>query len=172
MQHADISREFNLQCRALLDQSLQKIVHCLEQIEEHHLWYRPVRDLNSIGNLLLHINGNLRQWAIASLTGGTDVRQRDREFLQNAQGTVNELLDLTVETVSEATVVIASIPADRLLDRVVIQGFDVSVMQAVMHTTTHFQGHTHQIIMLTRWQLGERYRYHWTPDSVGRDLPM
>ena len=85
---------------------------------------------------------------------------------------IDSLLKLTHETVEQACVAISSIHAEKLIESTTIQGFEVSTMQAILHTSAHYQGHTHQIILLTRMQLGERYRFEWIPDHPRGDLPM
>ena len=172
MNSEDLGHEFKLQASALLDQALEKIINCLEQIDDRQLWWRPTDEMNSIGNLLLHINGNLRQWAITSLTDCPDQRQRETEFSPTERKSAAELLHLTRNTVADAKTAIAGVTAEKLLDRIDVQGFEVNVMQAILHTTSHFQGHTHQIIQLTRIQLGDRYRFHWEPNKHRRKLPM
>ena len=59
---------------------LPRIVGCLEQLSDDEIWWRPNEASNSIGNLVLHICGNMRQWIISGLGGAEDLRQRDKEF--------------------------------------------------------------------------------------------
>ena len=120
----------------------------------------------------MHINGNLRQWAICGLSGTRDSRNREEEFSCDRKISISDLLDLTRETVDRACGAISGVNSATLTESITIQGFDVSRMQAILHTAAHFQGHTHQIILMTRIQLGERYRFEWTPDHPRGDLPM
>jgi aminoglycoside N3'-acetyltransferase len=53
-----------------------------------------------------------------------------------------------------------------------IQGFDVTVMQALFHTVPHFVGHTHQILMLTRLALGTEYQFEWSPEQSRTGVPL
>ena len=168
----ELAYEFNRQACFLLTQSVRKLEHCLGQIDFEQCWSRPAEGLNSIGNLLLHINGNLRQWAIAGLTDAVDERDRRSEFEAGRSETVAELLQLTRATVKEAQDVINAIESGSLIQTIEIQGFRVTTMQAILHTTAHFQGHTHQIILLTRMQLGNLYQFEWTADMKRGDLPM
>ena len=167
-----LAHEFNRQACFLLTQSMRKLEHCLGQIDLEQCWWRPADGLNSIGNLLLHINGNLRQWAIVGLTDAVDQRDRRSEFETQRRETVEELLQLTRTTVKEAQDVIQTIDSESLTQTIEIQGFRISTLQAILHTTTHFQGHTHQIILLTRMQLRDQYRFEWNPGAERCDLPM
>ncbi|MEM9410358.1 MAG: DUF1572 family protein [Planctomycetota bacterium] len=167
-----LSTEFSLQATQLLDQAVVKLEHCLGQLDESQIWWRPKTSLNSIANLLLHMEGNLKQWSINSVTGLPDQRQREQEFLPEPCITKIELWNLVSSTVEKSKQVISSIKAEDYLTERTIQGFNVSLLQAILHTTTHFQGHTHQIIMLTRIIKGDDYQFQWNDGSDRNTLPM
>ena len=76
----NFTSEFSHEMSHLIDASLLKIDHCLGQLNDEQIWWRPGEGQNSIGNLLLHMCGNLRQWAIVPLTDGEDQRDRAAEF--------------------------------------------------------------------------------------------
>ena len=158
-----ITQQLARESKELLGQSMVKIDNCLDQLAEEQVWWRPDEKLNSVGNLLLHIEGNLRQWVIAGVKGQAD--QRDaipkQELRIRLKSTVDEVGDV-IDNVA---------PMDWLKNRE-IQGFQVNTIGAVLHTCTHFVGHTHQIIMLTRMQLGDRYRFSWTPDEERGSVPL
>lgn len=167
-----LADEFQTESSNLLDQAMIKLENCFEQLSEQQVWWRPQDNLNSIGNLVLHSCGNLRQWAIASLTNQSDDRQRDKEFSADGDYTKGELLALARTTVDSAKSVIAAAGEKQLATLYEIQGFSVTGLNAILHTTSHFVGHTHQVIMLTRIQLGDSYQFAWSPDQ-GRDhLPI
>lgn len=167
-----IAPEFALESRKLLDQSMGKIQHCLGQLDEEQIWWRPNDVLNSIGNLILHIGGNLRQWAVSGVGSQPDTRHRQAEFDHREIIPCIELLAQLSATVEEAKNVINEIQQDEWISRVTIQGFDVSKLEAISHTCTHFVGHTHQIIMLTRMQLGSNYQFQWSPQADRQNLPI
>ena len=156
----------------LLDSAMIKINHCLEQLSDDQVWWRPSDEANSIGNLLLHISGNLRQWGIVPLRGEKDLRERQEEFDFRGPMDRDELMSLVNRTVSEAKDEFAQLDESRLLTEAVIQGFPVTLYKAMMHTTTHFIGHAHQIILLTRIQLGREYKFQWSPEAERGKLPM
>ncbi len=149
----------------LLDQSMNKIRNCVDQLDEKQVWFRPADDLNSIGNLLLHLAGNLKQWAISGIGESPDNREREKEFTQREVIAPNQLLEQLQNVVDAAKKQFDSLSPATLEETRVIQGFETTVYAAMSHTTTHFVGHTHQIIYLTRLQLGENYRFEWTPES-------
>ncbi len=72
----EVTLEFIQESVHLLEQSVHKIKHCLNQLDSDQIWWRPEPGLNSIGNLILHLCGNLNQWAVCGITGSKDERQR------------------------------------------------------------------------------------------------
>lgn len=168
----DLAREAIREFQHLLAQSLRKIRHCLGQLKQEQIWWRPEPGLNSIGNLILHLSGNLNQWAVAGITGAHDERQREAEFQSEQSHNRDELLSLLEESVEGACAVFQTLSAADLLESRTIQGFSVSVLGAIAHTVPHFVGHTHQIIYLTRLQLGETYQFDWSPDAERNGVPI
>jgi len=172
MNNDSLAKEFQKQMAQLLDQSMDKILHCLEQLDDRQLWWRPQPQLNSIGNQLLHAAGNLRQWSTVALAGLVDDRDRDNEFSVEQDISKQDLLQHVTSTVMDAKCSIAELPTAKLLESLNVQGFDVSYLEAITHTCAHFQGHTHQIILMTRIQIGDDYRFQWSPEHGRDSLPM
>ena len=154
-----------------LDSCVAKIKHCLGQLTDEQVWWRPQEQLNSIGNLILHLSGNVRQWVVAGIGGAADVRERPREFSEREMIPKEELLGRLDAVVSAATAALAKMTAEDLLRVRRIQGFEVSGLKAIFDSVSHFKGHTQEIICLTRMQLGERYRFDWVPATAEEGAP-
>lgn len=167
-----VDHEFKIQTLDLLDQSMIKVRNCFRQLSEKQIWWTPCATANSIGNLVLHCCGNLRQWGVNGVLQFPDDRQRAGEFSTVAHYKKNELLELCDMTIDDARQAIDQLTGCELMSTRNIQGFDVTVLQAVLHTTTHFVGHTHQIILLARQQLEDRYEFAWQPGSDQDSLPI
>src|SRR2546422_10098932 len=95
---------------------LPKIERCLELLTDEQIWWRANPSSNSIGNLLLHLSGNVRQWIVVGLGGATDTRDRDAEFAQRDVIPRDELLNRLRQTLREADETLAEFDAERLLD--------------------------------------------------------
>ena len=149
-----------------LDASAAKIEHCLRQLNDNQLWWQPTAGQNSVGNLLLHLSGNIRQWIISGVGGAKDVRDRPREFVAKPDIPRDALLASFRQTVAEARRTLAACDAASLLRERRIQGYETTGLTAVFDTVAHFQGHTQEIISLTRQQLGDAYEFHWTPATA------
>jgi hypothetical protein len=146
-----------------LASALAKIKHCLGQLTDEQVWWRSQPSLNSIGNLILHLCGNVRQWIVAGLGGAADVRDRPAEFSERGPMPKEELLRKLEAVVDEARVVLGRQTACQLLEVRRIQGFHVTGLAAVFDSVPHFRGHTQEIVHMTRLQLGDAYQFAWTP---------
>ena len=145
------STEFITKARGFLrDEYLPKIERCLELLSDEQIWWRPNEDSNSVGNLVLHLCGNARQWIVCGLGGEQDYRVRQSEFDERRVMSRKELLTRTKATLGSVDATLAQFDDSRLLETFHIQGTTVSALEAIFHVTEHFSMHTGQIILLTK----------------------
>ena len=144
----------------LVAEYLPKIERCLERLSDEQIWWRANEESNSIGNLVLHLCGNARQWIVAGVGGAPDRRERDAEFAQRQAIERSELLGLLRTTLTDVDSVLRNLAPETLLERRVIQGSDVDVLEAVFHVTEHFSMHTGQIILLTKMLTSSDLRFY------------
>lgn len=144
----------------LVEEYLPKIERCLERLSDEQIWWRPNEESNSIGNLVLHLCGNARQWIVCGVGGAADGRDRDAEFARREAVPRDELLALLRGTLSDLEAVLKNLTAETLLERRTIQGSDVDVLEAIFHVTEHFSMHTGQIIMLTKMLTATDLRFY------------
>ena len=161
----DLARQIAAAASHELDSALARIKHCVDQLANEQVWWRPSEQHNSIGNLLLHLAGNLRQWIIVGLGGGEDGRDRPAEFAARGGQPKDELLGRLDQVVREARQVLSRQTPDDLLRVRRIQGFEVTGLTAMFDSIAHFRGHTQEIIFRTRLLLGERYQFAWQPTT-------
>jgi uncharacterized damage-inducible protein DinB len=146
-----VSVAFIEHARALfLGEYLPKIERCLERLTDEQVWWRANEESNSIGNLLLHLSGNVRQWIISGLGGKPDHRQRDTEFSQREGISREALLTKLRETLAEVDAVLSEFDYSRLLENYRIQSLEVTGLEAIFHVTEHFSMHTGQIVYITK----------------------
>lgn len=136
--------------RLIKDEYLTKIERCLEKLSDEQIWWRANDESNSIGNLLLHISGNARQWIVCGLGGEADNRQRQAEFDQRQPIPRDELLRRLRVTVGEVDDALGRFDPKGLLSDYRIQGTTSTGLFAIFHVTEHFSMHTGQIILLTK----------------------
>ena len=146
-----VSLAFIEKARELLKgEYLPKIERCVEKLTDEQVWWRPNPESNSIGNLLLHISGNARQWIVCGLGDEADKRQRQTEFDERRVIPREELLALLRTTLSDVDKALARFDPARLLDSFSIQGTEATALAAIFHVTEHISMHTGQIILLTK----------------------
>jgi uncharacterized protein DUF1572 len=148
-----------------LRSALAKIKHCLGQLTDEQVWWRPRSALNSIGNLILHLCGNVRQWLVAGLGRAADGRDRPAEFSERGPIPKDELVRRLEAVVDEARKVLARQTGRQLLEALCIQGFNVTGLAAIFDSVPHFRGHTQEIVSMTRLQLGDAYELAWEPTT-------
>ena len=138
-----------------LRQSTDRIEFCLGRLNEDQIWARGGENENAIGNLVLHLAGNVRQWIIHSVGGSPFERDRDAEFAARG-GTTGAALSAGLrQTVDEAAQVIGRLTTAELTHTREIQNYRVSGVEAVYHVVEHFSYHTGQIIFATKMLKGE-----------------
>jgi uncharacterized damage-inducible protein DinB len=134
----------------ILGDYLPKIERCVEKLTDEQIWWRANEESNSIGNLILHLCGNARQWIVCGIGSAPDSRNRDSEFEQRDLIPRDELSALLRSTLSDVHTTLQSLDPATLLEYRKIQGNDVDILEAVFHVTEHFSMHTGQIILLTK----------------------
>jgi len=162
-----VSKAFIARASAfLLGDYLPKIERCLEKLTDEQIWWRANEESNSIGNLILHLCGNARQWIICGVGAQPDNRNRDAEFARRDPIPRAELLTLLRSTLLEIQSTLETLDPLMLLERRKIQGHDVDILEAIFHVTEHFSMHTGQIIMLTKMMTSSDLRFYGFEDGV------
>lgn len=151
--------------RRLQREYLPQICKCLEQLSEKEIWWRPNAASNSVGNLVLHLSGNVRQWIISGLGGAVDVRNRDLEFSEKGPIPRRVLIRRLRGTVNAACGVIGGMSAGDLSRRYKIQGYDVTGWSAAGHVQEHFAYHAGQIFYITKMKRAKDLRFTRLPAS-------
>lgn len=150
MSRLSITQEFKSQSIHRIELNTPRIAKCLAELTEEEIWQRPNDVSNSIGNLILHLCGNIRQYAISSLGGKEDTRERDKEFSATGGYTKAELLNKLETTVAEAIQTIKDSTEENLLLVRSVQGFIYSGIGIIVHITEHYSYHTGQIAFWTK----------------------
>lgn len=131
-------------------QSMLRIEASVAQLTPEQIWMRGSENENAVGNVLLHLRGNVRQWILSGIGGVATERDRDSEFDARAGASAAQLIADLKAVVKEAAELIHNLPAERLMDRIHVQGYEGTVLAAIYHVVEHFSGHLFQIITLTK----------------------
>ena len=137
--------------RRLFDEGIDRIKKCLSHLTDEQVWYKHNSNINSVGNLILHLCGNVTQYILHGIDGQADIRQRAKEFSEKgpiASSILEQQLD---ELQAKVNAALDRISADHLVEGRVVQGFDENVTSILIHVTEHFSYHVGQITYYTKY---------------------
>ena len=145
--HDIIKSEFQLR---VVDESLQRILQCLDTLSHEQLWHRANPNTNPVGNLVLHLCGNIRQYILSGVGGAEDTRQRPEEFADGHDHTKEDLAERITQTLHDANAVVLGLAYEQLTQTVNIQGFSHTRLSAILHVVEHLSYHVGQITYYTK----------------------
>ena len=145
-----------------------KLRHCLNALPRGAVWARPNQDSNSVGNLLIHLTGNVTEWILGGVGGRSYKRYRAGEFAQRDRADASKLMDDLEGVLREADRVLAGLTEKDLERSVVIQERDTNVLGAIYHVVEHFAMHTGQIVFLTKLYAPGRIQFYEEAGGVAR----
>lgn len=138
-----------------LEEYCSRIQDCLGKLSDEQIWMRNSDSQNSIGNLVLHLTGNVRQWIGFGVAGQPDTRQRDAEFAARGGVQPGLLIEKLRSTVSDGAAIITALSTQQLAERTTVQKYTMTKLEAIYHVVEHFSGHTGQIIFATKLLTGD-----------------
>jgi uncharacterized damage-inducible protein DinB len=152
----EIAEHFIAKARSYISSSyLPKIERCLETLTDEDVWWRANEESNSIGNLLLHLEGSTRMWIISGVGASPNLRQRQLEFDERKVIPRRELLSRLRATVAEVDAILAGVEHEVLLEWRQVGDVKLTVLAAIFHAVEHFSMHTGQVITLTKLRTGK-----------------
>lgn len=167
----DASETFLKFSRFLLDEESRiKLRKAVTALPDELLWWRPNEQANSVGNLLMHLEGNVRQWIIGGVGGAADVRDRGGEFGAREGATKAELLARLEHTLDEADAVLARVRPEQLTERRRVQTREITVLEAIYQVVQHFSLHLGQIILVAKAQVPGAVKFY--EDAGGAARPI
>ncbi|MGE5235031.1 MAG: DUF1572 family protein [Acidobacteriota bacterium] len=146
----------------------RKIASCVALLSEDEVWWRANPACNSVGNLLLHLTGNLSQWLLAGLGGASYERHRAAEFAADRSRRRDDLLAGLGEVVERAQGVAERTAAADLVRRLTIQGMERDGFGVIFHAVEHMGYHTGQIVHITKELAAGRAEIDFYPHLKGR----
>jgi uncharacterized damage-inducible protein DinB len=136
--------------RRVFGESYPRIFTCLDRLSEDQLWYKSNANSNSIGNLILHLQGNARQWMLSTFAAYPDNRERSKEFALESRVTKEKLINGLIELKNEIMQMLDSISEQQLVQDYQVQVFKEKGIAIIIHVIEHFSYHTGQIALLTK----------------------
>lgn len=152
----------------LLEEYWPRLRASVESLTDEQVWWRPNEASNSIGNLLLHLNGNVRQWIVSSFSRQEDARNRPAEFSARQVIPASALLKNLGSTLQDASQVLARLTEADLLATFHVQGYTDTGLGVIYHVVEHFGMHYGQILFITKLVRGEDLGFYRELDKTGR----
>ncbi|TAK37452.1 MAG: DUF1572 domain-containing protein [Saprospiraceae bacterium] len=146
--------------RRLFVENIPRLKKCLGELSEEEIWYRPNEHSNSVGNLVLHLCGNVRQWLIAGLGGHPDTRQRQTEFDERGPVPTQKLIALLDQLQKDAEKTLNEISLQQILSPVKVQGFQETGLSLLIHVVEHFSYHAGQVTYFVKWRKDKDMGYY------------
>lgn len=161
-----LAQNFIQQATMHFNENLPRVEKCFAQLTEEQIWQRPNENSNSIGNLVLHLCGNIRQWVISSIGAQDDIRQRDIEFSTESGFTKAELYEKLHSTIEEAVQTIQNLQESELLEIKSVQGYTYSALGNIFHVVEHLSYHVGQIAYWTKVMADKDLGFYADNDSL------
>ena len=136
--------------RRLFEENIPRLKKCLSELTTEQIWYRPNNSSNSVGNLVLHLQGNVRQWVVAGLGKNPDVRERQLEFDEKGPVPIKKMLDDLDKLMMEVTTILNKVTATDLLEVRNVQAYQESGLSILIHITEHFSYHVGQMTYIVK----------------------
>jgi len=146
--------------RRLSHEYMPRLLRCLDELSDDDIWWRPNESANSVGNLILHLSGNVEQWINAGLGGAVSSRDRAAEFSHSRPVQRNELIGKISDVMQRADGTLAAFDPSRLMEKRKIQVYEVTCLDALSHVVEHFAQHLGQVIFITKLRKGVDLKFY------------
>lgn len=146
--------------RRLFKESQVRLEQCLHELSEDEIWWRPNENSNSVGNLVLHLCGNARQWILAGLGGAADLRQRQTEFDERGPMPRTELIECVQQLMVEIDQVLNRLSPTDIERKITVQGFNETGMSILIHVVEHFSYHVGQMAYIVKARLDKQTNFY------------
>ena len=165
--HDGPGRSFGELSAGFFREYFEKIERAVAPLSDEEIWWRPCEQVNAIGNLLLHLRGNLRQWVIGTWADDGHVRQRSQEFAERELRSKAPLLAALRDTVEQCRAIATELDEPALQQQHEIQGYSTDGLGIVYHVVEHMAYHTGQIVGLAKQILDGREELNFYPQHEG-----
>lgn len=160
--HNEIIKEVK---RRLLEESVPRLKKCLSQLSEAEIWYRPNEETVSVGNLVIHLCGNVRQWLLSGIGKAPDHRKREEEFTEKGPIPTDKLIADLDMVMQEVEVLLGNLTPEVMIEKHRVQGYDETGIGILMHVVEHFSYHIGQVTYYVKSSKNMDMKYY-----EGQDL--
>lgn len=143
--------------------AFERISHSIRQLDDQQIWYRPSGSSNSVGIIIQHLSGNLHQWVCSAIGGEAFQRNRPQEFKESEMIPQKDILSRISELDTKIQSILLQVTPESLLSPRHIQGFNETVLSALLVALTHLELHSGQVTFLAKLMLDKKYKTSWQP---------
>lgn len=154
-----ISKAFLRESKMRVAQARLSVMHCLDQLNDEDVWWEPKEGENSVGILIQHLMGSLRQRIVSEIGREKDVRDRKKEFSSETRKSKEELKTRFNDTLDQVVEVFDRQANANLLEPRYIKEFKSTALGVIYYSMGHLDLHVGQIVMLTKMRVGDKYKY-------------
>jgi len=144
----------------LVEEGIDRVISCVEKLTLKQLHYTPNSNSNSIVNLILHLDGNVRQWLLAGVFNHDDTRDRNSEFAIQKNLNSKHLLQVLEQLREDVVSELQNIEAIDLSEKRNVQCYNETILSMIIHVIEHFSYHTGQITYITKMLLDIDTKYY------------
>jgi hypothetical protein len=156
----DVGKAYMEWCRfRLMKQYWPRVQRCVEELSNDDLWWRAHDTNNSVGNLILHLTGNLRQFILAAVGGAPDTRNRVQEFAEREHLSKEQLMQRLSSALVESDRVLAEFDPVRLLTLTKILDRERPYLEVIATVVEHFALHVGQMIYIAKMRTGKELKF-------------
>jgi len=156
----DFGKAYIEWCRfRLMKQYWPRVERCITELADDEIWWRQHETNNSVGNLVLHLTGNLGQFILSGVGGAKDVRDKDKEFSERLRKSKEELIRGLSQALLATDETLSRLDAARLLESTTVQGRERPIFEVIAVVVEHFALHCGQIIYVTKLKTGKDLKF-------------
>jgi uncharacterized damage-inducible protein DinB len=151
--------------RRIIGESIPRIKKCLNVLSEQEIWFKPNDHSNSVGNLVLHLCGNVTQWIGSGLGKMPDNRLRDLEFSEKGPLPTTKLTEALDRLIPLIENTLDNLTEEDFLQLHKVQVYQETGVNILVHVVEHFSYHTGQIAFFTKWRKNMDMNFY--PEDLG-----
>jgi uncharacterized damage-inducible protein DinB len=156
----DFGRKYIEWCRfRLMQQYWPRVERCISELSEEEVWWRQHETNNSVGNLVLHLTGNLGQFILSGVGGTKDTRNKEKEFSERQRIPKEELVRGLKQALFAADATLSQLDPSRLLETTTVQDRERRIFEVLAVVVEHFALHCGQIIYITKLKTGKDLKF-------------
>ncbi|RUS45844.1 DUF1572 family protein [Cohnella sp. AR92] len=132
---------------AKFNEILRRTLSVIDQLGDEELNWRPNESSNSIANLIVHVQGNVKERILNGILHRGLTRNRDAEF-EELYKSKDELIEITKETYQTIVDTIGNMPEETWKKTQLVRNKERTNLDMIIQCATHFSEHLGQMMYI------------------------